>query len=61
MSKEWADFIDYLLIFFLEIVLHEKAATDIEIAEDALGDEVYYYFMKNDRKIDESDLDEERM
>jgi hypothetical protein len=36
--------------------------TNIEIAEDALGDEVYYNFLKIGQKIvDETDLDEERV
>ncbi len=46
----------------IEIVLDEKSATNIEIAEDALGDEVYYNYLKIGRKlIDENDLNEERV
>ncbi len=42
--------------------MDEKKATNIEIAEDALGDEVYYHYLKTSRKlIDETDLDEERV
>ena len=34
----------------------------VEIAEDALGDEVYYNYLKTSRKLtDETDLDEERV
>jgi len=48
--------------FLLEITLSEKRATHIEIAEDALGDEVYYNYLKLTRKlVDEVDLDEERV
>jgi len=47
---------------FLEISLNEKYITIIEIAEDALGDEVYYNHLKLGRKlVDETDLDEERV
>lgn len=36
--------------------------SSIEIAEDALGDEVYYNHLKTSRKLtDETDLDEERV
>jgi hypothetical protein len=46
----------------LEIIVDEKKATFIEIVEDALGDEVYYGYLKLDRKLlDETDLDEERV
>jgi hypothetical protein len=42
--------------------MDEKKATNIEIAEDALGDEVYYNYLKVGRKlIDENILDEERV
>ncbi|CAF4301007.1 unnamed protein product, partial [Rotaria sordida] len=45
-----------------EIMLDEKSACNIEIAEDALGDEIYYNYMKIGRKLaEEQDLDEERM
>ncbi len=47
---------------FPEILLDEKSASNVEIAEDALGDEVYYSYSKTGRKLlDENDLDEERM
>ncbi len=47
---------------FLETVLDEKKVKNIEIAEDALGDEVYYNYLKSTRKLlDETDLDEERV
>ncbi len=47
---------------FTEILLDEKSASNVEIAEDALGDEVYYSYSKTGRKLlDENDLDEERM
>ncbi len=46
----------------VEICFDEKSATTIEIAEDALGDEVYYNYLKMGRKlVAENDLDEERM
>lgn len=49
-------------IFSLEINLDEKKATLIEISEDAFGDEVYYNYLKLNRKlVDETDLDEERV
>lgn len=45
-----------------ETSLSEKATSIIEVAEDALGDEVYYNYSTVDRKlVDETDLDEERM
>ncbi|CAF1487785.1 unnamed protein product, partial [Rotaria sordida] len=45
-----------------EIMLDEKSACNIEIAEDALGDEIYYNYMKIGRKLaEEQDLDEERI
>ena len=45
-----------------EISLEEKSISSIEIAEDALGDEVYYTHLKTSRKLtDETDLDEERV
>lgn len=48
--------------FCLEITVDEKKATHIEIAEDAFGDEVYYNYLKLNRKlIDDTDLDEERV
>ncbi|CAF0789998.1 unnamed protein product [Adineta ricciae] len=44
-----------------KIMLDEKTATTIEIAEDALGDEVYYNYTKMGRKlVDESDIDDDR-
>ncbi|CAF0790385.1 unnamed protein product [Adineta steineri] len=43
-------------------LLNEKYTSIIEIAEDALGDEVYYTHLKLGRKlVDETDLDEERV
>jgi hypothetical protein len=46
----------------VEIFLDEKSAANIEIAEDALGDEVYYNYLKMGRKlVDENELDEERV
>ncbi|CAM4802278.1 unnamed protein product [Rotaria magnacalcarata] len=45
-----------------EIALDEKSATNIEIAEDALGDEVYYNFSKHGLQlIEEHELDEEQI
>ncbi len=53
---------DWNSLVRIEIVLDEKLATNIEIAEDALGDEVYYNYLKIGRKlIDENDLNEERV
>jgi hypothetical protein len=53
---------DWNSLVRIEIVLDEKSATNIEIAEDALGDEVYYNYLKIGRKlIDENDLNEERV
>ncbi len=50
-----------LFITVVEIFLDEKSATNIEIVEDALGDEVYYNYLKMGRKlVDDSILDEER-
>lgn len=43
-------------------MLDGKIATNIEIAEDAFGDEVYYNFLKvNHKLIGETDIDEERV
>ncbi|CAF3718951.1 unnamed protein product [Rotaria sp. Silwood1] len=45
-----------------KILLHEKISIGIESAEDAFGDEVYYNFLKMNRKsADETGLDEERV
>ncbi|CAF1256388.1 unnamed protein product [Adineta steineri] len=45
-----------------KVLLDEKSASNIEIAEDALGDEVYYNYSKVGRKlVDDNDLDEERI
>jgi hypothetical protein len=33
-------------LFFLEIQPDEKTARNIEIAEDALGHEIYYNYLK---------------
>ncbi len=56
LSFDWNSFVR------IEIVLNEKSATNIEIAEDALGDEVYYNYLKIGRKlIDENVLNEERV
>ncbi len=60
--KKFKKFYLFWINYFLEIVLCEKRATDIEIAEDAFGEEVYYNYSKLSRKlIDETDLDEERV
>ena len=49
-------------LIFLEIVLDDRVVANIEIAEDALGDEVYYHFWKTTRKsLEETELDEERV
>lgn len=46
----------------VEIVLDERVTTNIEVAEDALGEEVYYNYLKISRKlVDETDMDEERV
>lgn len=46
----------------LEKPLDEKKVTIIEIAEDALGDEVYYTYLKSNRKqYEDPDIDEERV
>ena len=46
----------------VEIVLDERVTTNIEVAEDALGDEVYYNYLNIGRKlVDETDMDEERV
>ncbi|CAF3534340.1 unnamed protein product [Rotaria sp. Silwood1] len=45
-----------------EITLDDKAATTIEIIEDALGDEVYYHYAKIGRKFnEEQEIDEQRI
>ncbi|CAF0985618.1 unnamed protein product, partial [Rotaria sordida] len=45
-----------------KISLDDKSATNIEIAEDALGDELYYNFLKLAEKVsDDTNLDEERV
>ena len=50
------------MIFLLELSLDDKSITKIKTTEDAYGDEVYYNYLKQERKlIDESDLDEERV
>ena len=50
-----------LICLRTEVMLDEKTATTIEIAEDALGDEVYYNYTKMGRKlVDESDIDDDR-
>jgi hypothetical protein len=50
------------IFFSIEIVLDEKSATNIEIAEDGHGDDVYFNYVKVGRNsMDEADLDEERM
>jgi len=56
--------LSFQLKYFIlvEIFLDEKSASNIEIAEDALGDEVYYNYLKMGRKlVDENELDEERV
>ena len=46
----------------LEKNLHEKMMEQIEIGEDAIGDEVYYNYLKTGRKlVDDIVLDEEQM
>jgi hypothetical protein len=46
----------------VEIRVDEKYANNIEVAEDALGDEVYYSYLKFGRKIvDSTDNEEERV
>jgi uncharacterized phage-associated protein len=53
---------DWNIFVIVEIFLDEKSANNVEIAEDALGDEVYYNYLKVGRKlIDENILDEERV
>ena len=45
-----------------EISVDDKYAGIIEVAEDALGDEVYYNYLKFGRKIvDSTENDEERV
>jgi hypothetical protein len=47
---------------FVEISVDEKYASNIEAAEDALGDEVYYNYLKFGRKlVDKPENDEERV
>jgi len=61
-KKNVEHFVGEKTIFSLEINLDEKKAILIEISEDAFGDEVYYNYLKLNRKlIDETDLDEERV
>ena len=56
MSFDWNHFV------LIEITLDEKLATNIEIAEDALGDEVCVNYLSVGRKlVNENDLDEERV
>ncbi|CAF4524121.1 unnamed protein product [Rotaria sp. Silwood2] len=45
-----------------KLSLDDKSITIIETTEDAYGDEVYYNYLKQERKLlDEPDLDEERI
>ncbi|CAF1344386.1 unnamed protein product [Rotaria sordida] len=45
-----------------KLSLDDKSITKIETTEDAYGDEVYYNYLKQERKLlDEPDLDEERV
>ncbi|CAF4710111.1 unnamed protein product, partial [Rotaria sp. Silwood2] len=55
--------LNVVFVFFVtEIKLDEKLATNIEIVEDQLGDEVYYNYVKTVRKSpEEHELDEERV
>ena len=50
-------------VFFLEIIADEMLTRKIETLEDALGNEVYFLFIKTDRKqIDHQNvLNEERV
>ncbi|CAF4253618.1 unnamed protein product, partial [Rotaria sordida] len=42
--------------------LNDKSITKVETIEDAYCDEVYYNYLKQERKLlDEPDLDEERV
>ena len=46
----------------LEISVDEKYASNIEIVEDAFGDEVYYNYVKFNRDLITTNIsDEERM
>ncbi|CAF3965104.1 unnamed protein product [Rotaria sordida] len=48
--------------FFLELSFDDKSITKIETIEDAYCDEIYYNYLKQERKLlDEPDLDEERV
>jgi hypothetical protein len=53
----------HLFVFSEGIVTDEKSTRRIEAIEDALGNEVYYFFSKNDRKQTDyqADFNEERM
>ncbi|CAF1365162.1 unnamed protein product, partial [Rotaria sordida] len=45
-----------------KLSLDDKSITKLETTEDAYGDEVYYNYLKQERKLpDEPDLDEERV
>jgi hypothetical protein len=48
---------------FLEIIVDEKLTRRIESIEDALGNEVYYFYSKTNRKLldHQKDFREERM
>jgi hypothetical protein len=46
----------------VEISVDEKSANTIEVAEDALGDDVYINYLKFGRKlVDKTENDEERV
>ncbi len=47
----------------LEIIVDEKLTRNIESIEDALGNEVYYFYSKTTRKLfdRQSDFHEERV
>ena len=49
-------FVDYFL-FSPEIIADEDLTRKIELIEDALGNEVYYFFLKTDRKAADYPID----
>ena len=64
LDRKFPRKIRFSLLFFtlLEKTLDEKCMESIEISEDAIGDEVYYNYLKMGRKlIDDMVLDEEQM
>ena len=54
---------EFLIEYFVEIVADEMLSKKIEGIEDALGNEVYFFSLKTDRKqIDrQNDFSEERV